>query len=245
MKEELVMKYGEIFYRYVDRTARESAKEMMIPIIRKLAPCSIVDFGCGEGMWLHVASSFDNHIEILGLDGDYVDRSKLKINENAFVPTNISKEVHLDRKYDLAISLEVGEHIDKDFADVYLDNLTNASDHILFSAAIPGQGGKGHVNEQWQSWWIKKFKERGFEPDFSVRNYFWNNNKIMFWYRQNVVFYSKTKDGPLFADADLYDVVHPDLFRESCSENGFRLGRFKRIFSGLVEESKLEKGRHV
>lgn len=132
------MKYGKIFYDYVNRTARESAEALLVPVVDALQATSLVDFGCGEGMWLSVAKSHFPKVEILGFDGDYVEPTNLKIEKNYFHAADLTQYISVPKKYDLAISLEVAEHIPSEKSDVFLDNLCNASDTVLFSAAIPG-----------------------------------------------------------------------------------------------------------
>ena len=72
-------------------------------------------------------------------------------------------------KYDLAISLEVAEHLSPSRSCGFIDDLTNLSDVVLFSAAIPMQGGTNHINEQPISYWANLFLERGFVPISCIR----------------------------------------------------------------------------
>ena len=80
-------------------------------------------------------------IQILGVDGDYVDRGKLLIKEEEFLPYDLSKKLDMEKTFDLAISFEVAEHLDEATADIFVDNLVKLSDKIVFSAAVPMQGG--------------------------------------------------------------------------------------------------------
>ena len=72
---------------------------------------------------------------------------------------------------DLATSLEVAEHIPAPLSDAFVTFLTQASNTVALTAAHPGQGGQGHINEQPQSYWINKFESRAFrhDPDASAR----------------------------------------------------------------------------
>jgi hypothetical protein len=91
----------------------------------------------------------------------------------------------LGRKFDLALSLEVAEHLEPQFANVIVDTLTRHADAIIFGAALPMQGGTHHVNEQWPNYWIRKFEERGFECYDLIRPLFWNEARIAAFYIQN------------------------------------------------------------
>lgn len=204
--------YDDSFYRMMEASSKAAAFEMLGPILRLLNPQSVYDFGCGEGIWLNVVKSLNKNIDVLGFDGKHVLKDNLKIPEDCFVTCDLSKIVR-GYRCDLALSIEVAEHIEEQYSDVFIENIVNCSDNILFSAAIPGQGGINHVNEQFQEYWIKKFEERGYIVDFSVRNYFWNNNRITPWRKQNILFFSK-KGISLFPDAKpISSIVHPDMFK--------------------------------
>lgn len=103
----------------------------------------------------------------------------------------------------------MAEHLEEEQEEVYLENITKTSDQILFTAAVPGQMGVNHINEQWQSYWIKKFRERGYYCDYSIRDYFWNDKRINSWRRQNILYFSK-KETKLAEGKPLMDVIHPE-----------------------------------
>ena len=205
--------YDTKFFDKFESLSHRAAIEMLPEILRRIKPQSIVDLGCGEGVWLSVVNNINPSIEILGIDGEYVKKEELKISEQFFSAADISKPVKYDKKFDLAISLEVGEHINKVDADQFIDNLVGLADVILFSAAIPGQGGEYHVNEQWQNYWIEKFEAKGYSPDLSVRNFFWNNGKISPWRRQNIILFSRQQLCLFPEVSNIYSVVHPDMFQ--------------------------------
>jgi hypothetical protein len=91
------------------------------------------------------------------------------------------------------MSLEVAEHISAASADIFVRNLTELSDLIVFSAAIPGQGGTFHVNEQWPEYWAEKFKRAGYVVVDCMRKEIWHNEQINFWYRQNILVFVSEK----------------------------------------------------
>ena len=119
-------------------------------------------------------------------------------------------------KYDLAISIEVAEHINEEYSNLFIDNLCSAADVVLFSAAIPYQSGDGHVNCQWPSYWQQKFNQRGFVPADFIRREIWNNDKVALHCRQNICLYisEKSEKCTYFKDkiSDVIDVVHPKMF---------------------------------
>ncbi len=177
--------YDSAFYwnnRYGSVT---SAQRILSVLFRDLPHGSVVDFGCGTGTWLWVAQILGAE-DILGIDGTYVPRALLMIPQEDFLPADLEKDICLDRRFDLAISVEVAEHLAERSADVFVDNLTRSADTIIFSAAHPGQGGDGHVNEQPMEYWLEKFAARGFAAK-EIRHLFENDEKIEFWYRENIV----------------------------------------------------------
>ena len=124
--------------------------------------------------------------------------------------------------YDLCISMEVAEHLPDRFASPFVDLLTRLSPVVLFSAAIPEQGGTDHFNEQWPSYWAARFRKQGFRSVDVIRPAVWADKKVKWWYRQNTILYvQKDHDllnNPLLLEAaagridNVMDVVHPSHF---------------------------------
>ena len=124
-----MFQYDEKFYDYIEQINKD--KEIIVPfIIQQISPKSIVDFGCGEGAWLNEALRYDNTINVLGLDGEYINKKRLEIPEKSFKAMDLRKPIVLDRKYDLAISTEVAEHLEEAFADIFIDNITMMTTNI-------------------------------------------------------------------------------------------------------------------
>lgn len=134
-------KYNDKFYRINQRVAYRSAYEVVPYIIEKIEPRSVIDFGCGSGGWCKAFIDFGKKIDVKGLDGAWVEDDNLIIPTEIFTRVNLKDRIRVDRKYDMAISLEVAEHIEEEYADVFIDNICNAADIVLFSAAIPEWGG--------------------------------------------------------------------------------------------------------
>jgi SAM-dependent methyltransferase len=112
---------------------------------------SVVDFGCGSGVWL---AAWQRLVvdDVIGVDGEQA-RSSLKISAERFLAADLRKPIRLGRRFDLAQSLEVAEHLPPQSASVFVETLTTHAPLILFSAAVPGQGGEHHVNEQPPEYW--------------------------------------------------------------------------------------------
>lgn len=190
-------------------------QEIVPEIIKLLQPDSVVDIGCGLGTFLHCFKN-EGVKEILGIDGPWVNKKMLfrHLDESEFLEKNLESEFTLSKKYDLVVSLEVAEHVSIKAADIFIKNLINAGNVILFSAAIPNQGGQNHINEQWLTYWEEKFLKHNYVIHDVIRPLFWDNPKIFWWYKQNMVLVAP-RQFKLNADLvynPLRNVVHYELF---------------------------------
>lgn len=214
--------YNKAFFDDQQDGSVRSAKAVWPVVFEYVSPKSVLDIGCGVGTWLSVLNDF-NIEDCFGLDGDYVNPAALLIPKEKFQPFDLTKPYVSPRKFDLAISLEVGEHLPDASAATLVRSLTGASDVILFSAAVPGQRGTYHINEQWPEYWAAKFQAEGFVPVDCVRKQIWANTAINVWYRQNILFYvrkslidqntfPKLSAAAASTDPDFLTRIHPELF---------------------------------
>jgi SAM-dependent methyltransferase len=209
LSEQTKAAYGTAFFDEVADGTRESA-QLVVPVVNELVrPASVLDVGCATGTWLAEWGQVGVQ-DLLGIDGDYVDRTALKFPVEQFKPVDLSRPFNLDRKFDLVQTLEVAEHLDETCADTFVQSLARHSDTILFSAAIPGQGGTHHVNERWQSYWAEKFEKAGYTGYDVIRPRFWTDSRVQYWYRQNMLLFAR---GRSFGDAvTSFDLVHPEMW---------------------------------
>ena len=152
---------------------------------------SVVDIGCGTGAWLSVFKKYGVK-NILGLDS-HNNLSCLRISQEDFLNQNLEKEIFTGKIYDIAISLEVLEHINPKQSIRFISDLCKLSEIILFSAATPGQGGENHINEKPLDYWRVIFKEKGYYPYDIIRDQFASNKNIAPWYRYNTILYVSDK----------------------------------------------------
>ena len=211
--------YDENFYRIQKDGSYKSATEVL-PIVNKfIRPRTVIDLGCGVGTWLAAWQNISN-VEICGVDGDYVDRSQLFIDKKFFYSANLEERIIVNKRFDLAESLEVAEHLTPARADSFVEDLTKLSDVILFSAAIPAQGGTNHVNEQWQSYWAEKFLRLGYVgiwAHYCQNTFIYVKSSELYRYPELHDFYLKHRD------TTIYDLVHPITFLVQVNEfNRFR-----------------------
>jgi len=212
--------YDESFYEGQQDGSVRSA-QIVVPIVLSLFPCrSVVDFGCGVGGWL---KEFERHgiSDYLGVDGDYVSRDLLKIPADRFRPTDLRNVDDLGRGFDLACSLEVAEHLPENRAKPFVAALTKAAPVILFSAAVPLQGGTDHLNEQPQSYWAKLFAEHGYIVLDCIRPAIFDDYRVEWWYRQNILMFCQPGKCPpaLKAVASPYDLdrIVPEMVALTAS----------------------------
>lgn len=203
------MSYHADFYRELSGYSRSSAKVLVPKLVAKYSPKSIVDFGCGSGEFL-VEFEKNNVSEILGLDGSWLPAHS---RGRWFQEAELENYVELPIKYDMALCLEVAEHLPIGVAKILINSLTSASDLIVFSAAIPGQGGTNHVNEQYPEYWADLFFQYGFELDWDPRIEIWREKNVAPWYRQNLLVY-KRGNSPRVTPKYPAQLWHPEIFPE-------------------------------
>ena len=160
-----VMQLDEVYDAdFFAADTRQISASRVWPVVLECigTPRSVVDFGCGVGAWLAAVTAIDPSIAVVGVDHPGVPKEMLQIPARNFIGARLEAPLDLRAQYDLSMGLEVAEHLPESAANTYVDLLTGHAANVLFSAAIPGQGGVHHVNEQWPSYWIKKFNERGY-----------------------------------------------------------------------------------
>lgn len=205
--------YTTSFYEEIRSGSTRSA-EVIVPLMLGLLPVSsVVDIGCGDGSWLFVFRKLGVE-DILGLDGEYVDRNVLQIPQDRFQAVDLTKRFGLKRVFDLAISLEVAEHLPAESASGFVASLCGLAPAVLFSAAIPFQGGNHHINEQWPDKWAELFTEHKYVPVDFLRKRVWQNETVEWWYAQNTLLFVRA--GLLESNTQLkaeFERTNPDQLR--------------------------------
>ncbi|MCF1191234.1 class I SAM-dependent methyltransferase [Mangrovimonas sp. AS39] len=199
-----------------ERHHPKDALEILPYVFQLINPKSLLDVGCANGSWLNAAEDLGVK-DIFGVDGISVDASMKLLDDSKFLQHDLRTPLDLGRTFDMVMSLEVAEHLPETAANTLVATLVHHSEVVLFSAAIPGQGGQYHINEQWPEYWHEKFKAYGYEAYDILRERFWNNPKMFWWYKQNVMFFVKKGSGKLeeFSPTNtIHGLVHPELFRK-------------------------------
>jgi SAM-dependent methyltransferase len=195
-----------------------SARAVVPLVLAHLKPTSVVDVGCGVGTWLKVFQA-SGITDYLGIDGHHVDADLLQIDAAHFQTRDLREPLNLGRRFDLACSLEVAEHLPPALAARFVEQLTALAPAVLFSAAVPGQTGPGHINEQWQSYWAGLFEAQGYWPLDVVRPQVWARQDVAVWYQQNTLLYlhkSRLPEG--YVKPPLLDVAHPSMVSQQVRQ---------------------------
>ena len=233
---------SNVIYVHDEITHNSNAAEQVLPILFSVfQPKSIVDVGCGLGNWIAIAKKM-NVDDVIGVDGSYVNRLLLKIDSREFVEQDLTKPFDLNRKFDLAICLEVAEHLPENSADGLVESLAKHADVIVFSAAIPGQGGQNHINEQWPDYWQVLFEKYDFEMIDFFRPKIWNNAKIERWYRQNMFLVVKKGHNLSHQGSkEVLSLVHPELLSAIIAQNNKKTEQLQTSIQKLVKRDLVGK----
>lgn len=183
--------------------------EVLKRVVEAYHPRSLVDVGCGPGTWLTVAHQ-QGLTDIFGVD--FFDNAHLfpPAIKHLFRRVDLSADWSLDRRFDVALCLEVAEHLPHESSATLVRCLTRHADTVVFSAAAPRQGGQNHINCQWPSFWQRLFNQQGYACDDRLRWLLWDRPDVEPWYRQNLFVASKVGEAPV-QEPPLKSVYHPDV----------------------------------
>jgi SAM-dependent methyltransferase len=233
--------YNDAFFAAITDRGLNAAR-VIVPLLLKLVqPRSVLDVGCGYGAWL---KAFQEHgLERLrGLDGTQVDPRRFLVDPQCFRAVDLRHCPSPDEPFDLALCLEVGEHIPTRHSRQLVQFLTRSAPLVLFSAAIPGQGGVGHVNEQWPDFWRALFAEHGFRRLDPIRRHVWQDPQVPGWYQQNLLLYASAE--AIAASELLKEEEARGLRCEVDLIQGYILSRYQYL-GGLLAQVPRELWRAI
>jgi SAM-dependent methyltransferase len=229
----------------------DGARVAFSEIFRTHCPTSLLDVGCGTGTWLKAARDF-GVTDVVGIDGILVPEGRRHLS-GVIEQRNLTDPFHLGRRFDIAMCLEVAEHLPETSAAGLISSITSHSDKVLFGAACPGQYGQHHINCQWPSYWQGFFNRNGFVCEDSVRWQIWNDSRIEPWYRQNM-FWAKLNPSEAGREPRIPSVIHPDMmgvmqfsFREEIETGSMSLKWYMTApFLALVQKvsHRLKSSKH-
>jgi len=229
------MTKSTVKYIHDENTHNQTDPSILVPLFMEMfSPRSVCDVGCGTGNFLY---AFKNNGvgKVTGFDGTWANKELLAkhLAKDEFVTIDFEGALpQPPQKFDLALNLEVAEHVSEKRSDDLIDFLTGLSDTIVFGAAIPGQGGFNHINEQWEEYWEAKFNKRGYKKYDIIRHRIISNKAISWWYRQNMVVYSK-KDLSRFPAIALPNIIMQEHYLIKLTHLNNRGNFLKRILKKL------------
>jgi hypothetical protein len=180
--------YDSAFQTMASVGSAHAARRTVSAMLSILPPLSVIDFGCARGAWLREWRA-QGVQDIVGVDGAYVDRANLEFDPARFVSHDLATPFSHGRRFELAQSLEVAEHLPPSRARSFVADLTAHAPAVLFSAAQPGQGGENHVNEQPAEYWRRLFAEHGHVAIDCLRPLLARDSGVPAWYRYNLFLY--------------------------------------------------------
>lgn len=233
----------EAKYIHEESVHNLQAPQQIVPLLMNLFhPTSVIDVGCGVGTFLH---EFQSHgvKKIHGIDGVWANKDLLSkyIPLECFEEVDLEQPYHSKEKYDLAICLEVVEHLKPETAPVIIESLVNLSDIVVFSAAIPHQGGMNHINEQWPSYWEHLFEKHDYKMLDIIRPTIWNNTNIFVWYKQNMFVVAKKSvvsslnlNANCLSQFPSISLIHPELYEKKCEQLNVFKAKLDSIYEGSL-----------
>ena len=188
-----VIYHSDYFTDLVEPQAVMSAGAICDSILSDLKPRTVIDIGCGTGALLERLSKRGCHV--FGLEYSEAALKYCRARQLNVLKFDLERDVFEDdATFDVAVSMDVAEHLPAKAADRYVDLLTCLSKLVVFTASPPGQGGNYHVNEQPSSYWMSLFQQRGYEHDEDLSQRWrdrWRSAGVVNWYYNNLMIFRK------------------------------------------------------
>ena len=134
--------YGPEFYQKRHEKTLKAAETILPLLFQYGKPQSLIDVGCGVGTWLAAAHQLGVSM-IRGVEGPWVQKEWMVVEPGAILQQDLEERITFQARFDVAMSLEVAEHLTKERGETFVEDLCALSDVVLFSAAVHGQGGRG------------------------------------------------------------------------------------------------------
>lgn len=231
--------YDDDFFSRLHAGSLQSARAILPRVLELTGASSAVDVGCGSGSWMRALGEL-GVADVWGVDGSYAPPDAGTYG--TFVAHDLRQPLRLSRRFDLAICLEVAEHLPAERAAGLVADLVDTAPAVLFSAAIPGQGGTGHINLRWPDYWVGLFERHGWTCWDAIRPWIRTDDTVDWWYRQNAFLaadptfetsLSRFPRLPADADASPVDYLHRSFkYDPTIAQTARHLGQVLRLWAG-------------
>ena len=185
--------YDDQFFHNTIKLEKQSAEALVKILIKHFTPKSVIDIGCGAGIYL--AEFKKNHIAIAGFDGSPAAIASSLVGDKIKLH-DLCRPLKLGRRFDLCLCFEVAEHLEEICVEILVGTLTGLSQTIIFTAATPGQGPEsiGHINEQPPEYWLKLFEQKNFLINKNLTEKIRQKmieKKVVWWLTKNLMVLEK------------------------------------------------------
>lgn len=189
-------RYSTSFYDRIVKKSRPSAREVVPVLVDLFRPRSVVDVGCGTGSWLAIFHALG--VDVIGYEGPWIRAADLDVAKHVIIEHDVTEGIPAQRTFDLVLSLETAEHLPKSAAAGFVKSLVRLGSIIVFSAAVPRQGGTDHTNEEWPAGWVELFARSDYVAIDCLRPMFWANDAVAWWYAQNMLLFVRRDHLPRY-----------------------------------------------
>jgi SAM-dependent methyltransferase len=206
--------YTSEFYKKMSGLSYLSATNVLPVLFERLKPKSIIDVGCGTGTWMAAAKRLGVPF-VAGIEGPWLTKEDLFRPDIEIAIQDLEKPLAVDQRFDLCMCLEVAEHLSPERAGSLIADICRIADAAFFSAAIPQQTGRHHINCRWQTYWADLFAQQGRIAVDVIRQRFWGKRDVAWWYQQNALLYMAEDKAKALGyeplERRLVNIVHPEM----------------------------------
>lgn len=217
-----MVEFNHGYYEAFSDASAASARVIVPYLMQLFGPTSVIDVGCGSGHWLDAFGALGVE-RLVGLDIGMVPEGEPSVRNGWLQKADISMPFAMEERFALALSLEALQYLPPEREEGFIRDLAALAPVVVFSTAIPMQQwpAPGDSIERWQGHWPPLFSDHGFRVCDVVRQTFWDDSRVGWWYRQNVLVFisdqlllEREELGPLTEGVGRLSAFHPASIEE-------------------------------
>jgi hypothetical protein len=208
--------YDDSFYEGTYQTSVQSARLLLRRLQSMTNFHDLVDVGAGAGAWSQAALEMGK--KVLSIDGEWVRNVPKACEGLTYQYSDLDSTITSERVFDVSVCVEVAEHLTPERSAGLISDLCSLAPVAVFGAALPRQGGVGHINCRPSSFWIELFRRQHFSVFDAFRPAFWYDSRVAPWYAQNTFLFVSNARLEAFSHLprpSLVDVYHPRVVLDS------------------------------